>query len=148
MSKADRDRRYSQSEKGKETQRKKNKKYRESQKGKEASRRNTLDWRKRNPEEARIRDERFRKSEHGKEIFRIKEHKYRSRKKNLPATLTIEEWKHIIKKQGNKCNICNISFEKVKPTQDHIIPVAKGGPYTKENIQALCGSCNSRKRDR
>lgn len=66
----------------------------------------------------------------------------------LAEAKTLEEWFEIIEKQGKKCNICRIGFDKVKPTQDHIIPVSKGGHYTKENIQALCGSCNSRKRDR
>lgn len=76
-------------------------------------------------------------------------------KENAIPTTSAYRWQQladmpelVFEKQGKKCNICRIGFDKVKPTQDHIIPVSKGGHYTKENIQALCGSCNSRKRDR
>jgi 5-methylcytosine-specific restriction endonuclease McrA len=34
------------------------------------------------------------------------------------------------------------------PTRDHIVPCSKGGGLTFENVQALCHSCNSTKRDK
>lgn len=33
------------------------------------------------------------------------------------------------------------------PTLDHIIPLAKGGSHTWDNVQCACGMCNSTKRD-
>ena len=33
------------------------------------------------------------------------------------------------------------------PTLDHIIPLAKGGSHTWDNVQCACGMCNSNKRD-
>ncbi len=35
-----------------------------------------------------------------------------------------------------------------KLTIDHIVPVAQGGTDRKDNLQALCRSCNAKKRDR
>jgi len=46
--------------------------------------------------------------------------------------------------QGNRCAECR---RKVKLTIDHIIPVSKGGTGDRRNIQLLCGSCNSSKKD-
>lgn len=148
MTKAERDKRYSQSSKGKETQKRKLKKYRQTENGKKVNNKISRNWQINNPEKKREAEKKYRQSDKGKLIFTMKSQRYRSRKKNLPSTLTADEWLEILENQGNKCNNCKVSFEKVKATQDHIVPVSKGGAYTKENIQALCGSCNSSKRDR
>src|SRR5688572_27016730 len=100
MAKADRDARYQQSEKGRETQRRKKKKYRASQAGKEVTKKSVYTWVARNLEAFKKDRDEYRRSEHGKEIFRIKSHRYRSRKRNLPATLTLDEWKEILERQG------------------------------------------------
>jgi len=65
--------------------------------------------------------------------------------KDLPCDLTAEEWEEIQVSQDYKCAICG----KELPLQkDHIIPVTKGGGFTKSNIQGLCISCNARKKDK
>lgn len=60
----------------------------------------------------------------------------------------------IFNRDGWKCNICRRSVRRDardprhKATIDHIVPVARGGAHVYSNLQTLCKSCNSRKRDK
>ena len=57
-----------------------------------------------------------------------------------------ETYKHeIFGRQKGKCNGCQISFHFRNMTIDHIIPQARGGTDHPENLQLLCGACNSTK---
>lgn len=88
----------------------------------------------------------YNKTEHARYLRLAKDQRRRSLERNLPSTLTRDEWIDILSQQSNKCARCGKEFcDNIKPQQDHIIPVVKGGGYVKENIQALCKSCNSSK---
>ena len=50
--------------------------------------------------------------------------------------------------QGGNCAGCATHFEPRHFDVDHIIARAKGGTDHIENLQLLCGSCNSIKGDR
>ena len=50
--------------------------------------------------------------------------------------------------QEGICAGCKIHFPFSNLTVDHIVPHAKGGQNIEENLQLLCGSCNSIKGDR
>jgi hypothetical protein len=72
--------------------------------------------------------------------------KRRSALEGLECSLTKDQWEKIVELQENKCVICNKEFTKKNPaTKDHIIPVARAGPFTMENTQAVHKSCNSKK---
>jgi len=76
---------------------------------------------------------------------------HQNRREYDPAldTLTGPEWRQIIRCQGGLCKICRVKFNaKVYPTRDHILPLSKGGYLTKDNTQALCRPCNTRKGNR
>ena len=88
---------------------------------------------------------RYYSTEEGKAYKRMKFHYRKAMISNLPHDFTEEEWKEVVEYFDNKCAYCG---EQKALTQDHIIPVIKGGGYTKTNIVPCCGSCNSKKQDR
>ena len=71
--------------------------------------------------------------------------KYKILKKDSEGSHTFREWELLKKQYGYKCPCCNKKELKIKLKQEHIIPLSKGGSEYIENIQPLCGSCNSRK---
>ena len=54
----------------------------------------------------------------------------------------------VLKNAEFHCELCGISADKKALEVDHIIPRNKGGEDDLSNLQALCYSCNSMKRDR
>jgi len=96
----------------------------------------------RNSELVKERQKKYNLTINGKITRANKDHYYRNGSKD---GITIEDWLEILKLQGNQCVLCNRSFDEVKPTFDCIIPLSKGGRFTKDNVQALCKTCNAKK---
>ncbi len=46
-------------------------------------------------------------------------------------------------RQGGNCNGCGEHFRYQNLTMDHVVPRSKGGPDADDNMQLLCGHCNS-----
>lgn len=67
------------------------------------------------------------------------------RRHNKSGKIDFKEIKIKFDKLNNACQLCGI-LDNI--TIDHIIPLSKGGKNLTENLQPLCRSCNSIKRDR
>lgn len=80
-----------------------------------------------------------------KDRYCIKAARYRARKRNLPHTLTSDQWEMVKLHFEHKCAYCG---EKRPLAQEHVVPVTLGGEYSHNNIVPSCISCNSSKRDR
>lgn len=115
------------------------------------------DWRERNREQIRERKREY--YEENKEWIKeyVKEwrrengkgteywQKRRAWKLNAPKSdLTDEQWEEVLDAYDHSCAYCS-STEDI--TQDHLIPLSRGGSHTITNVIPACRSCNARKGD-
>lgn len=90
-----------------------------------------------------IRKEWFRNNPHKTAYYR---HKRRSLLRNLEASLTIEQWKLCLEYFDNRDAYTGLPMKVL--TQDHIIPVSRGGGYTVNNIIPCDKHINSSKNNK
>lgn len=112
----------------------------------EPFRKKEKEWRDNNPERYAARRRKQGEKESVKIQRRLGGQRHEARKKNLPATLTKEQWELCKQYFNNQCAYCGETVDSL--TQDHVIPLSKGGEYTINNIVPACRSCNSSKCDR
>lgn len=102
------------------------KKYRDAHK--QESKEYARKWRAKNPDRSRLNV-----------------HRRRIRLLNAIGTHTLKQWELLIELTGYICVCCKRPDSEIRLTIDHIIPLIKGGTDNIDNIQPLCGKCNSSK---
>lgn len=110
-------------------------------------RKQSAKWRKKNPEKVNVINRRYYKKWASKNRGRLRQ-KYRLRhyrEKSAPGSHTLGEWELLKKQYGYCCPSCGKCEPEIKLTEDHIVPIIKGGSNYIENIQPLCRSCNCSK---
>jgi len=93
----------------------------------------------------RAHPERMRQNHHRYDEKHRAERNERGRLRQARDPRLTREWHDLCGQYGNKCLACGASGTLVP---DHVIPLCKGGSYDMSNIQPLCHSCNSKKRDK
>jgi len=97
-------------------------------------------WQTTNPERHKENGRRWRRNH--PEIHAFHARRYKARKKDAQGSHTLEDWLWLCEKFDYRCLCCG---KQVKLTEDHIQSLFCGGSDYIENIQPLCGPCNSRK---
>lgn len=60
--------------------------------------------------------------------------------------ISSQQWEALKQRYNYQCAWCEQVFDAALITQDHIIPLSKGGAHTLQNIVPSCRPCNSHKR--
>ena len=65
----------------------------------------------------------------------------RARLKQAVGPLTAEQWEAVVVEMGGRCVYCGSGAV----TQDHDVPLTRGGHHERSNVVPACRSCNSSK---
>lgn len=105
-------------------------------------------WRKNNPDKnyQSIKNWQLANPEKILEYARVNGQNRRFLKESNGGRVTREEWESLLEDCENKCLCCGVT--NVKLAMDHIMPLSRGGAHSIDNIQPLCKSCNSRKKNK
>lgn len=98
------------------------------------------DYYHRNIHKARAKVQRWKRNNPAKRS--AQHYRERVRWATVPQDLTEQQWSAIKAAYGYRCAYCR---RHRRLTQDHVIPVSKGGQHTASNIVPACQSCNSSK---
>lgn len=56
--------------------------------------------------------------------------------------------RNVWKRDGGRCQYCNVHLPLEIATLDHVVPKSRGGNHSWENLALACGPCNLRKGSR
>jgi hypothetical protein len=107
--------------------------------------------RAKNPEKAREENRRWRESSNPFSIAVVKA-RLRAAELGVVSTLTVEEWKSVVERCDFNCHLCG---EKTlldlrspwRLSLDHVVPMARGGSNTVDNVLPAHRRCNQSRLD-
>lgn len=68
-----------------------------------------------------------------------------ARKRGATGSHTLTQFRALCEQKGWLCTYCGCSLTKRTVTEDHMVPITRGGSDDISNITPACVSCNSRK---
>lgn len=111
----------------------------------EKSRTAVQTWCKANAARLRLVKAKWQRADYQRDPEKYRE--IQSRRKALKLRATVEKinFKKILRDANGMCGICHKPFDLFGIDFDHIVPLARGGPHTTDNIQATHSHCNRAK---
>lgn len=107
----------------------------------EAGARAAKRWRDRNPEALKVAAKEYRRL--NPEKVKLYKNSYRAHRHGRLRQMTMSEWMTIKERFSNHCFWCGTTPDLL--TQDHVIPLSKGGNHIAWNVVPACSSCNVHK---
>jgi 5-methylcytosine-specific restriction endonuclease McrA len=77
--------------------------------------------------------------------LKLAEYKGRRRARELAATIGPVDYESILERDGLWCYLCEVGITTDDLHFDHVIPLARGGSHTADNIRPTHAKCNLRK---
>jgi len=68
-----------------------------------------------------------------------------AKRRGQDGIITADEWLDVLEFFDNRCAYCFV--QSLNLTQDHVIPLSRGGENVVGNVVPACNSCNTRKRN-
>ncbi len=98
-----------------------------------------------NPEKRRESNKKYAKANPDKMLAKVQRRDARLR--DLPHNLTETQYANTLAYYNNACAYCGIPQSELDYTlhREHILPLTRGGGYTRDNIVPACKPCNDRK---
>ena len=103
-------------------------------------------WRQRNLDRIREYARGFYKENPDKKLEKTRNR--RAKLRGSEGSFTSQEWRALKEFHNFACLRCRKTEPNILLTPDHILPLVKGGKNSIDNIQPLCRSCNSWKKDK
>lgn len=104
------------------------------------------DWQRNNKDKVAIRNNKWQAK--NPDSVRAKVLRYRARLSQAPGRHAVADVERMLETQGYRCAAPHCGCEFLyRYHVDHITPLSRGGSGWPDNLQLLCGSCNSSKRD-
>lgn len=82
--------------------------------------------------------------DHKREKAQVVNARGAAKKHGVDSTLTLPEWLEAIAEYNHRCAYCLGPWAQL----DHVIPMSKGGPNSRDNVAPACALCNTRRNGR